>query len=103
MPGLNRRGPMNEGSMTGKGRGLCTGSVDQGQAFGAGGYGSMRRGFGRRRCQAYESGIGWGINYNFRPTQLNTKAVLQNRANLLEAEIAEIKQQLSRMSESSES
>jgi hypothetical protein len=77
MPGLNRKGPMSEGPMTGRGRGLCTGASGPGQGFTAGGYGSMRRGCGRRHCQASGWGMaGWGMgrrqNYGSEAGPLNT-------------------------------
>jgi hypothetical protein len=100
MPGLDRRGPMNDGPMTGGRKGLCTGVISPGQVFSAGGgYGSMRRAFGRRRCQAPEWGASVGRNYCFRTDPFDAK----NRTDMLEAEITEIKQQLKRMSEPVES
>ena len=77
MPGLNRKGPMNKGSMTGGGRGLCTGTLSPEQGLTAGGSDSMRRGFGRRRCQASGCRMGRGRNYGFETAQVDTKASLQ--------------------------
>jgi|SaaInl8_200m_RNA_FD_contig_91_117926_length_675_multi_3_in_0_out_0_2 hypothetical protein len=89
MPGLNRNGPMSEGPMTGRGRGLCTGASDPGQrftagasgprqGFTAGGYGSMRRGRGRRRCQAPGWGMGRRQNYGSEAGQFDNKAAEQS-------------------------
>ena len=77
MPGLNRRGPMNKGPMTGRGRGLCTGALSPEQGSTVVEYNSMQRGYGRRRCQA----SGWGMrrerNYGFESAKIDTNAFLQ--------------------------
>lgn len=106
MPGLNQRGPMNDGPMTGRGRGLCTGNVAAGQGF-VGGYG-MGRGL-RRGCRDFGSGGGRGMGRggNYGPwagtsPAVSNQTILQNRANMLEAELAEIKNQLKKQSESGE-
>jgi len=76
MPGLDRRGPMGTGPMTGGRRGICAragGTIDR-PAFG-GGYGACRpmgveRGFGRARgrgfgpgCRAFEYPPAYGAAY----------------------------------------
>jgi len=110
MPGFNQRGPMNEGSMTGSQRGTCTGApVDTGQGFAdntnARGYGGgMGRGMGRRGGQAPGRGMGgrWtapaptpgSVNQD---TSVNQD--MQNRVNMLEAELSAIKDQLRTRSE----
>nr|NJM01518.1 DUF5320 domain-containing protein [Desulfobacula sp.] len=106
MPGLNQRGPMNDGPMTGRRKGLCAGSAAAGQGF-VGGYG-MGGGF-RRSCRAAAWGGGRGIGRggNFSawagPSPLvSSQTILQNRASMLEAELAEIKNQLNKQSESGE-
>lgn len=106
MPGLNQRGPMNDGPMTGRGRGLCTGNVAAGQGF-VGGYG-MGRGL-RRGCRdfGWGGGRGMGRGGNYGPwagtsPAVSNQTILQNRANMLEAELAEIKNQLKKQSESGE-
>lgn len=106
MPGLNQRGPMNDGPMTGRGRGLCTGNVTAGQGF-VGGYG-MGRGL-RRGCRdfGWGGGRGMGRGGNYGPwagtsPAVSNQTILQNRANMLEAELAEIKNQLNKLSESGE-
>lgn len=106
MPGFNQRGPMNEGPATGRRRGFCTGAVETGQGFSrrenAGGYGiGMARRQGRRGCLA----TGWGGGVDPRPAPINASVVentLQDRADRLEAELAEVKIQLKRLSESKE-
>ncbi len=98
MPGFNQRGPMNEGPMTGRGRGVCTGAVDPGQGFGSAmGRG---RGYGRRGCQAPGWGRGYGQWNMPTPAPVTvTKDTLHQRAAMLEAELAAIKEQLNNFSE----
>lgn len=111
MPGFNQRGPMNEGSMTGRQRGTCTGAaVDTGQGFAdrtnARGYGGgMGRGMGRRGCQAPGRGMGGG-KWNSpasTPGSMDQDTLvnqnMQNRVNMLEAELSAIKDQLRTRSE----
>ncbi|MDA8136917.1 MAG: DUF5320 domain-containing protein [Desulfobacteraceae bacterium] len=106
MSGLNQRGPMNDGPMTGRGRGFCTGNVAAGQGF-VGGYG-MVRGL-RRSCRYFGWGGGQGMgrfrNYGSwagSSPAFSDQTILQNRAAMLEAELAEIKSQLNKRSESGE-
>lgn len=98
MPGFNQRGPMNEGPMTGRKTGTCTGeAIDSGQEFVARGYGG---GMGRRGCQAPGRGMGYGRWTP--PAQTPDSAnqdTLQNRINILEAELIAIKNQLRTQSE----
>ncbi len=105
MPGLNQRGPMNEGPMTGRGRGVCTGNA---AARGVVGSYGMGRGL-RRGCQTagWGGGRGMGRGGNYGPWAgpapvVSNQTILQNRANMLEAELAEIKNQLKKQSESGE-
>jgi len=105
MPGFNQRGPMNEGPMTGGGRGYCTGAVDPAQGFAGRGNGmGMGRQRGRRGYQA-APGQGRGFsgsgqwNMPAPAAASTTQATLQNRANMLEAELAAIKKQMKNFSE----
>lgn len=104
MPGFNQRGPMNEGSMTGRKKGTCTGEAIDSQRFAksaARGYGDrMGRGPGRKRCQASgrEMGYGRGPAPVTAPDSVN-QDTLQNRVNMLEAELSAIKNQLRTQSE----
>lgn len=106
MPGFNQRGPMNEGAMTGRGRGICTGNVESGTPFpgrgNAAGFGmGMGRGRGRRGGgQGYGQGRGYG-QWNA-PTPTRTGETLQARADMLEAELAAVKEQLKNLSETGE-
>lgn len=106
MPGFNQRGPMNEGPMTGRNRGTCTGAaVDPGQGFAdsanARGYGrGMGRGRGNRGCQALGREMAYGRRTPPAPTQGSVNQdTLQNRVNMLEAELSAIKNQLRTRSE----
>ena len=84
MPGLNQRGPMNEGPMTGGGRGLCTGSqkldsqktepktseiglanrgIGSGRGLGRGNGSGCGRGQGQGRGQGCGRGLGRGRNF----------------------------------------
>ena len=102
MPGFNQRGPRNEGAMTGRGRGTCIGTVDPGQGFaGRGNDMGMGRRHGRRGCQA----PGWGRGYDqyTAPAPASvSQDTLQNRADMLEAELAAVKKQLKNLSNSRE-
>lgn len=96
MPGFNQRGPMNEGPMTGRRRGVCTGvAADPGQGFSGRGYG---RGFGRRGSQVPGWGRGYGQWASPAMGSVNQDA-LQNRVNMLEAELSAVKNQLRNLSE----
>ena len=55
MPGRDRTGPMGQGTMTGRGAGLCAGQASTGRSGGFGG-----RGFGRGRGGGGGGGRGGG-------------------------------------------
>jgi len=107
MPGFNQRGPMNEGPMTGRGSGRCTGAVDPVQEF-SGRQNTM--GMGRQRgwrgCQegfGPRGGTGFGQRATAAPAAASdTQANLQNSVDMLAAELAAIKKQLKNLSESRE-
>lgn len=98
MPGFNQKGPMNEGPMTGRKRGTCTSAaVDPGQGFAGRG---MGRGMGRRGCRTPDRGMGGGQWNSPAPTPDSVdQDTLQNRVNMLEAELSAIKDQLRTRSE----
>ncbi|MFH2092318.1 MAG: DUF5320 domain-containing protein [Pseudomonadota bacterium] len=108
MPGFNQRGPMNEGPMTGRGRGVCTGNMTLNQGSAQAGFPMrMGRGLGRRGCQApgWQGGQGGGRGYGpwAGPAPVaSSQAILQARADRLEAELADIKNQLNNQAESGE-
>ena len=107
MPGFNQRGPMNEGPMTGGGRGYCTGAVNPAQGFAGRGNGM---GMGRQRGRrGYQDAPGWGRGYGAGQWATPapeaapaTKATLQNSVDMLEAELAAVKNQLKNLSEPKE-
>ncbi|MCK5541484.1 MAG: DUF5320 domain-containing protein [Desulfobacterales bacterium] len=101
MPGFNQRGPMNNGPMTGGGRGSCTGNITPGQGFAGGGY-TMGRGLGRRGRQNSGWRSGQGNGWAGPAPTVSTQVILQNRADMLEAELTEIKNQLNKLNESGE-
>jgi hypothetical protein len=89
MPGRDGSGPMDAGSMTGRGLGLCTGvnAVKYGAGLGIGlGLGfACRRGFGR----------GFGRGFAFNQTSSKTqqellneqRAILQDRLEVIEKQL----------------
>ncbi|MBT6337755.1 MAG: DUF5320 domain-containing protein [Desulfobacula sp.] len=105
MPGFNQTGPMNEGPMTGGGRGICTHMASPGQRFAGRDVTEYGQGAGRRRgkrgCQGYGRGIVTNIKFEQQPVQAAaTKESLKNRAKFLEGELASIKKELLNLSES---
>lgn len=107
MPGFNQRGPMNEGPMTGRGMGQCSGAYTQetgtpaNMAWNAPGYGQGRgMGMGRRGCQPPRRGMGRGRGAQMQMTPQApppTKASLAARAQQLEAELKAIQNELKQM------
>ncbi len=93
MPGFNRRGPENQGPMTGWGRGLCTGNA--GYAGYDTGYGpGYGRGRGRRWAQGGFGGRGMRGRQAVAPAAPESPDELKQRAEWLESELAAIRQQL---------
>lgn len=102
MPGFNQRGPMNEGPMTGGGRGICTGSVSRGGWAGAGGFQGYGPGMGRRqgRRGCWGGGRGFGMAGGQQPAYpVSDRESLKTRARFLEDELAAIKEELNKFSE----
>ncbi|MCD4750773.1 MAG: DUF5320 domain-containing protein [Thermoanaerobaculales bacterium] len=99
MPGRDRTGPQGQGPMTGRGLGLCRGvdemgganAVGRGMGWGRGmgrGFGGGGRGMGRRLGA-------WGAE----PTSEEAIA-LQRKSEMLEQELAEMKQRLEKVEKS---
>lgn len=85
MAGLNQQGPMNEGPMTGRGRGLCSkNDCRQGYLSRGGGLG---RGMGRRMRFAQQDVPPGNRAEVDEPS-------LQKQVEMLEAELVRIKKQL---------
>lgn len=59
MPGGNRRGPMGEGPMSGRGMGYCAGYDRPGFANGGGAWGGRGGGRGRRNMYYATGQPGW--------------------------------------------
>jgi len=101
MPGFNQRGPMNEGPMTGRGMGQCSGTYTQDTGAPAYGYGQGRgMGMGRRGGQPLQQGRGMGRGAQMQMTPQApppTKASLAARAQQLEAELESIQNELKQM------
>ena len=81
MPGFNRRGPENQGPMTGRRMGNCGGN----QAYNQAGFG---RGRGNGRCMRNTQ------QYMYAPQQFSTKEELAQRAQDLEKELEAVQQEL---------
>ncbi len=108
MPGFNQQGPMNQGPMTGGGRGTCAngpmpGSTgfergrSNGPGFGArGAGGGFRR--GRGFCQGQGGGRGYARESAASPAPV-TRETLEQRADRLEAELNAVKEELANRSE----
>lgn len=104
MPGFNRRGPMNEGAMTGKRHGLCAGgpveSENRCKRDEYTGFGRQRR---NRACQALGRRMGFNpfeAEESGHASSSITKEDLQNRSDNLEAELAVIKKEIKALSRS---
>ncbi len=103
MPGLNQRGPLNEGPMTGGRRGICTSTDTSGKRFSGRGAAGRRPGTGRRLGKRGCQGYGWQMSFDEefdRPPvqQAATEDSFVNRVALLESELAEIKNKLENLS-----
>lgn len=110
MPGLNQRGPMNEGPMTGRGLGKCTGSdavTDnntaparrQNAGFGAG----RGMGMGRRGCRRPGRGMGGGRWADTTVPEMEAGRSFQSlseKTRQLEAELAAVKAELEQIKSS---
>lgn len=103
MPGFNQKGPMNQGPLTGRGRGNCPGGADPAQGFaGRPNAMGMGRQGGRRGCQAAGRARGYGRCAAPAPIMGSVNQdTLQNSVDRLEAELAAVQKQLKALSESS--
>ncbi|MFO7883227.1 MAG: DUF5320 domain-containing protein [Desulfobacteraceae bacterium] len=104
MPGFNQRGPMNQGPMTGRGMGVCTGNRTAGITEN-----SVPLEFGMRRGMGRQAGFGRGRRVSpwnmppARPTDtparpIDTKDDLEQRAQALESELKAVKDALNTLS-----
>ena len=103
MPRGDGTGPMGAGAMTGRGAGLCTGQRAPG--YGAAGFGRMGGAgmgsvWGRGVCGGRR--LGWGGQMFAGPAQVwpeaeAEKAMLRNRAQALQAELARLNERLAKL------
>ena len=91
MPGLDQRGPLGQGAMTGGRQGICQ---DRGPAGPADRFG---RG-GRRGCRGRGFGRGYAPPVQFTQAE-PTKSELEDRARELEDELNAVKSQMKAMSD----
>jgi hypothetical protein len=79
MPFMDGTGPLGNGPGSGRGRGMCAGA---------------RRGAGRGSGLARGGGRGFGVGAS---SQADQKAALEQQAGVLESQLDEIKQRISRL------
>jgi hypothetical protein len=117
MPGLDRRGPMGSGPMTGGRRGLCTNagsrydmpvSVGFGYGRGLGMRRGLRGGFGPGRGAG--RGFGWRFTENPRlygddypASQANEMEMLKAEANAMQASLAAVQKRITELEADSKS
>ncbi len=93
MPGLNQRGPMNEGPMTGRKQGDCARP-----GFSRRNAGGCGQGMGRRGGQGYGRMANFDQVVDPPPVAAGpSREALQNHADRLESELADLKKQLNDM------
>lgn len=108
MPGFDRRGPLGQGLMTGRGLGLCSGYArpvgfrGPGRAWRNGWYG-RGRGFGFGRGRGFGRGYGRGYypaypagypDYEPEPTPHEEEKMLKDYVAELEEELSAVKKRL---------
>jgi hypothetical protein len=93
MPGLNQRGPDNQGPMTGRGQGVCRRQSAAGRWFDGGTRQGLGRGNSRQRAGRGSMGLG---NRFGQPEQAGAEshASMQDQIDLLERELAAVRQEL---------
>jgi len=99
MPGFNQQGPMNQGPMTGRGRGVCV----NGPAAATTGFGAPRsQGYGLGCRRGRGMGQGWGQGYGRQaPMAVQAETTMESlrlRAEALESELIAIKESLANLS-----
>lgn len=95
MPGLNQRGPFNEGPMTGNRQGICsTGSAVENRAGFRGGQMGYGRRCGIRRRAGWEASDNQFQGRNVTASAQDNKSLLLERTQLLEEELKAIQQEL---------
>ncbi|HSL61864.1 MAG TPA: DUF5320 domain-containing protein [Desulfotignum sp.] len=96
MPGFNRRGPDNQGPMTGGGRGYCANAAGYAAPYAGSGVQGLGRGRGRRGCRPGFGGRGFGRSAGLplQTEEFEIKDHLRQRARWLETELAAIQRRL---------
>jgi len=97
MPGFNGLGPMNSGSMTGKGRGYCILELEPNTSYTFAGGRGMGRGMGRGLGRGVTLGRGRGMNCRGRFVVNNPQmeeALLRERQEFLQQELNLIEKHL---------
>ena len=93
MPGLNGQGPMNQGSMTGRGLGRCAAPGASEDYLDTAGRGFVRGRGGQRRCRFFQTARFEGPQMaDNRPSLLET---LLDKTARLEEELAALRRSLS--------
>jgi hypothetical protein len=106
MPGFNRRGPDNQGPMTGGGRGLCNNAAGYAVPYAGNQTPGLGRGRGRRGCQTGFGGrrfadrgfggrgFGRSAGPQMQAEEPEIRDRLKQRAQWLETELAAVQSQL---------
>ncbi|SHF89448.1 hypothetical protein SAMN05444274_11210 [Mariniphaga anaerophila] len=100
MPGLNRKGPMGEGPLTGKQRGRCAGNETD---FAGRGAGRAGRGFGRRNERQNGRGLGlrrrnlFGFQNDNSFSDASAETSLENEIRNLKDQLSNAEQELDRI------
>ena len=111
MPGFNQQGPNNQGPMTGRRMGICAnGPMADSPSMGTPPFRGMGMGFRRGRGAGFGRGMGsfqgrgYGRSYMAAgaPDGAGTMQDLKLRADMLESELASIKEVLATLSRSSD-
>lgn len=94
MPGRDGTGPLETGPLTGGGFGRCLADeatgTDQSFVPGRG----LGRGFRRRPCVATIPESRYGVAHAVNVRRMDEKAVLRERADILEKQLKQVKEQL---------
>ncbi|MFA5479310.1 MAG: DUF5320 domain-containing protein [Candidatus Muiribacteriota bacterium] len=89
MPGLNGTGPLGQGSMTGRGLGVCNPNANSVSNVAAG-YGTGFRRGGAGFGRGFNRGIGRGFNRGFGGVTAQNNEFLMEKISILEQRLAEL-------------
>ena len=107
MPGFDRRGPMGQGSRTGRGMGYCTGAIQPGYGagYGGGAFGGGRQGrgggFRRRWFQGQPTPLagGWAPMPYTAANPEDERRFLKDQADALRRQLDEIDKRLTALTQ----